>query len=49
MFKKKRYIIMMIIAFLLIGVTIFIVYFQNNSVEALSKYGSRGEGLNRTR
>ena len=39
MFKKKRYIIMMIIAFLLIGVTIFIVYFQNNSVEALSKYG----------
>ena len=43
MFKKKRYIIMMIIAFLLIGVTIFIVYFQNNSVEALSKYGSRGE------
>ena len=43
MFKKKRYIIMIIIAFLLIGVTIFIVYFQNNSVEALSKYGSRGE------
>ena len=40
--NKKSKIIIGIIAFIAIFITIYIVFFQNNSVEALSKYGSRG-------
>lgn len=43
MLKNKKKIIMIgAIAFVLVVITVFIVFFQNNSVEALSKYGSRG-------
>lgn len=40
--NKKNRIIIGIIAFIAIFITIYIIFFQNNSVEALSKYGSRG-------
>lgn len=43
MLKNKKKVIMMgAVAFMLVAITVFIVFFQNNSVEALSKYGSRG-------
>ena len=40
--NKKNRIIIGVIAFIAIFITIYIIFFQNNSVEALSKYGSRG-------
>lgn len=40
--NKKSRIIIGIIAFVAIFITLYIIFFQNNSVEALSKYGSRG-------
>lgn len=40
--KKKRKIMIAITAIIAIGITIFALLFENNSVEALSKYGSRG-------
>ena len=43
MLKKKNKIKIAIISFLFIGVTFFLVSLQNNNVEALSRYGSRGE------
>lgn len=43
MFKKKKRIIMtFIIALLICGTSTFLILFKENSVEALSKYGSRG-------
>ena len=43
MLKGKNKIIIAIFSFLFIGVIFFIIGFQNNNVEALSKYGSRGD------
>lgn len=40
--NKKKIIMISAIAFVLVIITMFIVFFQDNSVEALSKYGSRG-------
>ncbi len=40
--NKKNRIIVGIIAIVAICITLYIIFFQNNSVEALSKYGSRG-------
>lgn len=41
--SKKKIVIILSITILLIGVIVFIVLFENNKVEALSKYGSRGD------
>ncbi len=41
--NKKRIIIMFIISLIGIGILTFIAVSENNSVEALSKYGSRGD------
>ena len=41
--NKKKIVIILSITILLIGVIAFIVLFENNEVEALSKYGSRGD------
>lgn len=41
--NKKNRIIIGIIVLIAIFITMYIVFFQNNSVEALSKYGSRGD------
>ena len=41
--NKKKIVIILSITILLIGVIGFIVLFENNEVEALSKYGSRGD------
>ena len=43
MLKEKNKIIIAIFSFLFIGITFFLINFQNNNVEALSRYGSRGE------
>ena len=43
MSKNKKKIIILSITMLLIGIIAFIVLFENNEVEALSKYGSRGD------
>ena len=43
MLKNKKKIIILSITILLIGIIAFIVPFENNEVEALSKYGSRGD------
>ena len=43
MLKNKKKIIILSITILLIGIIVFIVLFENNEVEALSKYGSRGD------
>ena len=43
MFKKNGKILIAVISFLVIGISVFVIYFENNEVEALSKYGSRGE------
>ena len=43
MFKRKKKIIIAIISFLIIGITVFGIYFANSKVDALSKYGSRGD------
>lgn len=43
MSNKKKWLIMLTIAILGISIIGFIVLFENNSVDALSKYGSRGE------
>ena len=40
---KKKIVAIFGVALLFIGIGVFIVLFQNNTVEALSKYGSRGE------
>ncbi len=40
--NKKNKIIVGIMTIVAIGVMVYILFFQNNSVEALSKYGSRG-------
>ena len=42
MIKRKRVITATVIAIISIAVVILITIFQDNSVEALSKYGSRG-------
>lgn len=42
MFRNKKRIIILILSFLLVGIAIFIIYSENSNVEALSKYGSRG-------
>ena len=41
--NKKRLIIMSFIAGVLIFLEVFVLLLENNTVEALSKYGSRGE------
>ena len=43
MFRGKIKILIAIFSFLIIGIVFFLIYFQNNNVEALSRYGSRGE------
>lgn len=43
MLKKKNKMIIAIFSFLFIGITFFLISFHNNNVEALSRYGSRGE------
>ena len=43
MLKNKKKIILLSIAILLIATIAFIILFENNEVEALSKYGSRGD------
>lgn len=43
MLKNKKRITIFLVVLMITLVTIFIILFQNNSVEALSKYGSRGE------
>lgn len=43
MLKNKNRIAIFLVVLMITLVTIFIILFQNNSVEALSKYGSRGE------
>ena len=40
--NKKKFIIGIILALMSIATIIFFVFFKDNSVEALSKYGSRG-------
>ncbi len=40
---KKKIVAIFVVALFFIGIGVFIVLFQNNTVEALSKYGSRGE------
>lgn len=40
--KNKKKIIIPISVIVLIAIALFIMWFQTNSVEALSKYGSRG-------
>ncbi len=45
MLKGKNKIIIAIFSFLFIGITFFLISFQNNNVEALSRYGSRGEDV----
>lgn len=40
--NKKKVVMISTIAFLLVVITVFVIIFQNNSVETLSKYGSRG-------
>lgn len=40
--NKKKIITIFIVAFIGIVITIFAILFENNEVEALSKYGSRG-------
>ena len=40
--NKKRIIMIGASALMLVAITVFIIFFQNNSVEALSKYGTRG-------
>ena len=42
MFENKKRILISLIAITVVAVTIFLVSFEENSVEALSKYGSRG-------
>ena len=42
MLKNKKKILIMLFAILLIEIVVFFVLYQNNEVEALSKYGSRG-------
>ena len=41
--NKKRLIIMFFIAGVLIFLEVFVLLLENNTVDALSKYGSRGE------
>lgn len=41
--NKKKTIIIAAMVFILIAIIVFIIFFQNNSVETLSKYGSRGD------
>ena len=43
MLKNKKKIIILSITMSLIGIIAFIILFENNEVEALSKYGSRGD------
>ena len=40
--NKKKFIIGIILALMSIATIIFFVFFKDNNVEALSKYGSRG-------
>lgn len=42
MLKNKKKMAIIIFAIILILIIVFFVFFQNNQVEALSKYGSRG-------
>lgn len=43
MIKNKKKIIIFSIALLIIGIFTFLLLFENNEVDALSKYGSRGD------
>ena len=43
MLKNKKKIIIGAIVVILIAIVIFSIFFENNEVEALSKYGSRGD------
>ena len=40
--NKSKIIIGVVLAIITIAVVIFLVFFKNSTVEALSKYGSRG-------
>lgn len=40
--NKKLMVIISAMAFIATSIIVFIIFFENNSVEALSKYGSRG-------
>lgn len=40
--STKKKILISVIALVAIAITIFAIFFENNTVEALSKYGSRG-------
>ena len=42
MFKNKKKILIIVFSIFMISSIIFLVFFKNNQVEALSKYGSRG-------
>jgi N-acetylmuramoyl-L-alanine amidase len=41
--NKKKKIIICMIAFIIIAIGMYVIFFKDNSVEALSKYGSRGD------
>ena len=41
--SRKKKILVSVIALVAIAMTIFAIFFENNTVEALSKYGSRGD------
>ena len=43
MSKNKRKILIGMFSFLIIGITVFCIYFGKSETQALSKYGSRGE------
>jgi|GEM_PF-4281841 len=43
MLKNKKKVTILILLFLLVTSTIFVVMSKNSQVEALSRYGSRGE------
>lgn len=43
MLRRKKKTVIAILSFLVIGIIVFVIYFQNSRVEALSKYGSRGD------
>ena len=41
--NRRKKILISVIALVAIAITIFAIFFENNTVEALSKYGSRGD------
>ena len=42
MLKNKKIFIIGLFFVIVLGIITFLIFFQNNEVEALSKYGSRG-------